>query len=125
VIVPHGVAFDILTTLGKWAPWIWSGSATVGLVICERLWRAVHTARRDQAWRDLDDDDGFLVTLLYFERLAITAGVLLAALIAVGLGSVFFEGNVYVKIGTLSILLVLPSAVTWLVFRAFKLRLTH
>lgn len=122
---PSNIAPEVLGTLSVWAPWIWSGSSVLGLIICVRLWHSVRSVRRDQAWKDLDEGDGLLVTLLYFERLAITGGAILIGLAAVGMGSVVFDRNVWVSIATLLILLALPSALTWLVYRAFRLRLAR
>lgn len=124
MIVSDGtIAGDVLLALRAWGPWIWSASSVVGVVICGRLWAAVHSARSKLAWRELDDDDSFLVLLHYFERLAITGAGVLIALVIVGLSAKIAPGNAYVGIATFLILLVLPTAITWIVYRALTLRL--
>ncbi len=115
-------AVDLLAFLQPWAAWIWTGSAAFGCAILVVLYRQVRGGRRRLAWRDLDDDDGFLRLLVFFERFIATSFSFLVLLIAVGVASKIAPTNALVGIGTLLILLGVPPFITWIAFRGVRLR---
>lgn len=117
------VAERILHELQKWAAWIWSGESAIGVVLCGYLWRIINRVRTDVAWKGLNEDDLFLRRLLFHERLAITSGVFLAFLIAVGLTSKFLAPNAWIGVATLVVLLAVPAFIVWLVYMTIRMRL--
>lgn len=117
------VAAQILQELNRWAPWIWAGTSGFGLLVSARLWELMRNTRKQVA--DVSEaGEAIRQRLLYFERFAVVAAILFVALIAVGVLAGVTTPNEYVGLFVLSILLITPTVITWLVYRAIRLRVT-
>lgn len=123
---------DVLAFVREWSAALWSLGCVFGIAVVLYLWGKTHTARTALSAIVQTDEGLVRGTLREFERLALTVVVLLVALLAVGVISWFFVPHtplppvmptvqVVYALLTLGILIVLPEALTWIVYKAFRL----
>lgn len=103
---------------------IWTGGALIGMAIAIRLTMFAVAERRKigHAW---GYEDGAVRTLTYLFRLALVGLLIEIALGLVGVLSMTLpQGHPVTRVVGLVVLLAMPFAVAWIVYRAFFLRFT-
>lgn len=109
------------------APWFWVGTCLFGMWACVRLGRTAQRARKRLGWVAVERDNDYL-TLTYLRRLAFTAFALLLGQLVIGILSIARpQGDDLTAVAALVVLLLTPLGITWIVYRAFWLRIggTH
>lgn len=105
----------VLAFLQRWAAYIWTVESVYGLLVCWKLLQWVNASLKGEMPPAVREG------LAYLSRLAWTAIATLVALVFVGVAS-YVSTAAWVQLATLGVLLLVPNAFTWIVYRAFALR---